>query len=86
LMAVADVYDALISRRVYKEGMPHEKAVAIIRDGRGQHFDPDITDAFLAIHEEFYAIATRFGDSDKELEDKAATLAKFAPPSDQQQD
>jgi putative two-component system response regulator len=86
LMAVADVYDALISRRVYKEGMPHEKAVSIIRDGRGQHFDPDITDAFLAMHEEFYAIATRFGDSDKELEDKAAVLAKFAPPSDQQQD
>jgi putative two-component system response regulator len=86
LMAVADVYDALISRRVYKEGMPHEKAVSIIRDGRGQHFDPDITDAFLAIHEEFYAIAIRFGDSDKELEDKAATLAKFAPPSDKQQD
>ncbi len=85
LMAVADVYDALISRRVYKEGMPHEKAVSIIREGRGQHFDPDITDAFLAIHEEFYAIAIRFGDSDKELEDKAATLAKFAPPSDQQQ-
>ena len=48
LMAVADVYDALISRRVYKEGMPHEKAVAIIEEGRGTHFDPDLVDAFLS--------------------------------------
>ncbi|HIJ38139.1 MAG TPA: two-component system response regulator, partial [Rhodospirillaceae bacterium] len=39
LMAVADVYDALISRRVYKDGMPHEKAVQIIREGSGSHFD-----------------------------------------------
>ncbi len=82
LMAVADVYDALISRRVYKEGMPHEKAVAIIQEGRGQHFDPDITDVFLAIHEQFHAIAIQFSDSDLELQDKAATLAKFAPPSE----
>jgi len=82
LMAIADVYDALISRRVYKEGMPHEKAVAIIQEGRGQHFDPDITDAFLDIHQDFYAIATQFADSDKELQDKAATLAQFSPPSD----
>lgn len=81
LMAVADVYDALISRRVYKEGMPHEKAVAIIQEGRGQHFDPDIADAFLAKHDEFHAIALQFRDSDQELHDKAASLEKFAPPA-----
>ena len=40
LMAVADVYDALISRRVYKEGMPHEKAVAIIQEGKGKPLRP----------------------------------------------
>ena len=62
LMAVADVYDALISRRVYKAGMPHEQAVAIIREGRGAHFDPDVVDAFLEIAEEFRAIAERFAD------------------------
>ena len=62
LMAVADVYDALISRRVYKEAYPHEEAVAMIREGRGTHFDPDLTDAFLAISEEFRAIAQRFAD------------------------
>ena len=46
LMAVADVYDALISRRAYKEGMPHEKAVGIIVEGKSTHFDPDVVDAF----------------------------------------
>lgn len=86
LMAVADVYDALISRRVYKEGMPHEKAVAIIQEGRGTHFDPDIADAFLSIHQDFYAIASQFSDSDQELLDKADSLAKFAAPTNQPQD
>ncbi len=62
LMAVADVYDALISRRIYKAAMTHEQAAAIIVAGRGQHFDPDIVDAFLAIQEEFQAIAWRFSD------------------------
>jgi putative two-component system response regulator len=64
LMAIADVYDALISRRVYKEGMPHEKAVSIIAEGRGSHFDPDIADAFIELQEEFRAIALRFADTE----------------------
>ena len=62
LMAVADVYDALISRRVYKPPFPHEKAVAIITEGRGKHFDPDLVDAFLLIQDEFRAIAARYAD------------------------
>jgi putative two-component system response regulator len=77
LMALADVYDALISRRVYKEGMPHEQALAIISAGRGQHFDPDMVDAFLAIHEEFHAIAQRYIDTDNELEAKRQHLARL---------
>lgn len=68
LMALADVYDALISRRVYKPAFPHEKAVDIIRQGRGTHFDPDIADAFLAITEEFRGIADRYADSDHDIE------------------
>ncbi|EME68851.1 response regulator [Paramagnetospirillum caucaseum] len=75
LMAVADVYDALISRRVYKEGMPHEAAVAIIAEGRGQHFDPDIVDAFLDIQEEFRAIALKHVDSDADLGRKKALMS-----------
>src|SRR5690606_12028402 len=45
LMALADVYDALISKRVYKPAYTHEQAVAIILEGRGTHFDPDVVDA-----------------------------------------
>jgi response regulator RpfG family c-di-GMP phosphodiesterase len=62
LMALADVYDALISRRVYKPPFSHEKAVSIIREGRGTHFDPDVTDAFLSIQESFRQIAQQFAD------------------------
>ena len=80
LMAVADVYDALISRRVYKEGMSHEQALQIIRDGRAQHFDPDIADAFLAIHETFRDIARRFSDGDAEIAGKTEQLANSLPP------
>lgn len=76
LMALADVYDALISRRVYKEGMPHEKAVGIIIDGRGSHFAPDLVDVFMAIEDQFREIAQRFADSDAELKEKLEYLDK----------
>jgi putative two-component system response regulator len=78
LMAVADVYDALISRRVYKPGMPHEQAVEIIREGRGKHFDPDICDAFLANAEQFQNIAVQFADSDQDLARQLALLEQIA--------
>ena len=70
LMAVADVYDALISRRVYKDGMPHEAAVEIMLEGKGKHFDPDILDAFIAIQDQFRAIAREYADDDSVIEDK----------------
>jgi putative two-component system response regulator len=63
LMAVADVYDALICRRVYKEAISHEKAVKIIVEGKGSHFDPDVVDAFMEIADEFVQIAKRFEDT-----------------------
>ena len=74
LMAVADVYDALISRRVYKEGMPHDKAVEIIVQGSGSHFDPDMVDGFVAIQERFRAIALEYADSDIDLAKKAVYI------------
>lgn len=74
LMALADVYDALISRRIYKKSLPHDKAVEIIIAGKGSHFDPDIVDAFLELTDDFRAIATRFVDSDHELLEKARQL------------
>jgi len=70
LMAVADVYDALISRRVYKAPMPHEKAVGIIKEGKGTHFDPDMADAFLELQDEFKKIADAYADSDADLTKK----------------
>jgi len=66
LMAVADVYDALISKRVYKNPMPHSKAVQIIDEGSGSHFDPDIVEIFLRIHEEFRQIALQNADFEEE--------------------
>ncbi len=71
LMAVADVYDALISRRIYKDGMPHEKAAQIMVHDRGTHFDPDIVDAFVELQGEFQTIAARFADSDEDMARKA---------------
>jgi len=63
IMAVADVYDALISNRVYKAGMPHAKAAGIITEGRGGHFDPDICDHFLLIQQRFASIAAELNDA-----------------------
>ncbi len=59
LMALADVFDALISARVYKAPIPYAEARAIIAAARGKQFDPDMTDAFLAGFDEFVAIAQR---------------------------
>jgi putative two-component system response regulator len=72
LMAVADVYDALISRRIYKEGMSHAKAFQIITEGAGTHFDPDVAEAFTKLVDEFQAIAGRFADADADMERKRA--------------
>jgi putative two-component system response regulator len=63
LMALADVFDALISARVYKAAMPYEQAREIITAGRGRHFDPDVTDVFLDRFEAFCRIAARYSDS-----------------------
>lgn len=62
LMAIADVYDALISKRIYKQPYQHQDAVDFIRNGRGTHFDPVATDAFLEIQDEFQHISERFKD------------------------
>jgi len=66
LMALADVYDALISERIYKPAFTHEEAVQVITEGRGKHFDPDVTDAFLDQQEHFREIAIRFADAQED--------------------
>jgi len=62
IVAVCDVYDALVSKRVYRPAMPEEKALAIMKEGRGQHFDPKLFDLFLERLPEFHAIRERLGD------------------------
>ena len=63
LMALADTYDALTSKRVYKSQLPHEKAVQIITGEKGSQFDPEVVDAFLEAKEDFRQISLRYADS-----------------------
>ncbi|MDD4979370.1 MAG: two-component system response regulator [Gallionella sp.] len=83
LMALADVYDALISRRVYKAGMSHAQAYEIISAGCGKHFDPDVFEAFNAIQSQFIYIAERFADTESDIQAKevalSGVLASVAP-------
>lgn len=62
IVAVADVFDALTSKRPYKEAFPIEEALVILRQERGQHFDPEVIDAFLASEVEILAIKSRYED------------------------
>jgi putative two-component system response regulator len=62
LMAVADVYDALTTSRPYKSAMPREQAVAMIVQGSGAHFDPQVVEAFMAILDDFQHVATMWAD------------------------
>jgi putative two-component system response regulator len=81
LMALADVYDALISKRVYKPPFPHAKAVQIIQEGRGTHFDPGVVDAFVALEDTFRNIALTFADCDEEREALGGAKAANACPT-----
>lgn len=62
LMAIADVFDALTSKRHYKEAFPLDKTRSIILEGRGKHFDPDLVDAYLELEPLFVAIAQQYAD------------------------
>lgn len=64
IASLADVYDALTTRRVYKEAFSHEYARGIILDGSGKHFDPDIVDSFLRVEDQFVDIHDRFDGLD----------------------
>ena len=68
LMALADVYDALIHKRVYKPAWSHAEAIEMIREGRGRHFDPSLVDCFMEDADEFRYIASRFSDDVDEEE------------------
>ena len=73
IMAIADVYDALICRRRYKPSFTHEEAVALIEQGGGTHFDPQLTEVFLERQEVFRRIARDFPDEEHSDQAAAAT-------------
>ena len=62
IMAIADVYDALSSKRSYKDAFPHKKCVEIIQEGKGTQFDADLVDAFMNIQDEFSLTRQLYGD------------------------
>ena len=60
IMAIADVYDALVCERPYKAAFPHKKAVDIITSERGRHFDPALVDLFLSVSDKFEEVDKRY--------------------------
>ena len=75
IVALADVYDALISNKVYKQGIGHDAAVGVIFSERGAHFDPDVVDAFMEVSAEFAAVAGRHADSETDMQQKIEYMA-----------
>ncbi len=65
ITAIADVFDALTSKRPYKEAFSVEESLVIIKKGRGRQFDPDVVDAFFAIHDEILAVKKQYADDQK---------------------
>ena len=76
IAAVADVYDALRSKRPYKAAFEHDKAVEIIRQDTGSHFDPAVCTAFLERAQDFAELASELGES-------AEPSAEYPPASGQ---
>jgi putative two-component system response regulator len=75
LVALADVYDALISNKIYRQGMSYEDAVGVIFSERGEHFDPDVVDAFMELTVEFEDVAKRFADSEQDMQNRIEYMA-----------
>ncbi len=76
VMAVADVFDALVSRRSYKAGFPYDKALSIIREESGRQFDPKILEAFFAAQEKILEVADRFSEKSEAMAAKSAQTAQ----------
>jgi putative two-component system response regulator len=76
VMAIADAYDALTSDRVYRAGVPHDRAVQLIFQERGGQFAPDMVDAFIEVQFVFQEIAQQYADTENDLQKKIDYLAK----------
>jgi putative two-component system response regulator len=75
IVALADVYDALISNKIYRQGMSHDAAIGVIFGERGQHFDPDVVDAFMELTVEFEDAARLNADSERDMQNKIDYMA-----------
>ena len=73
IAAVADVYDALRTSRPYKDAFPHEKAVGIIRESSGSHFDPDVVAVFLHVEKQCADLSAELEDVDRDSYDTEPT-------------
>lgn len=80
IVAVADVYDALTTQRVYKEAYPHQRAVDIIRKDSGTHFDPAMVRAFLKLEQDFERIKNHFQDSPQIADSQFLPMSRMAYP------
>lgn len=67
IVSIADVYDALVSERIYKPAFPHEQCVAMIREGAGTQFDPELVNVFLNIERRFADVSDRIRENDPSL-------------------
>lgn len=84
IVAIVDAYDALMSRRPYKEPYPHLESVAFVREGAGRQFDPDLVEIWLTVADTFEAIAARYAGSMKApVEDSGPRLEDEVTPADQ---
>jgi putative two-component system response regulator len=83
IVALADVYDALTSRRVYRDAISHAQSKEMILRERGAHFDPDVVDAFVRTEEQFIAIRERFKDEAREAAAAAAEASRDAADASQ---
>ena len=75
IVAIADVYDALVTERVYKDAFPHEKCVQLIREEAGRQFDPTLVDVFLEIESEFQSVAQRCADTTGPVRSESSPVA-----------
>lgn len=83
LVALADVYDALRSKRPYKDAMSHDAACRIIAEGAGKHFDPAVVETFIQVHREFEAISEQYLNDRREqlpspLSEQPAIMQTFS--------
>ena len=62
IMAVADVYDALVTKRIYKPAFTHREAIDTIKEESGKHFDPEMVEVFLEIADQFYEVSQQYSD------------------------